>query len=852
MRKNAFVLLAIIMMLAVGCRNTYIIPIPSDIYPGGGQDVNEVGQDLGFEGGNGDADTPFIIADVNQIENLLAHVAEGNDFSGKTFSLQPGVYHLYVFSGTTASISTLTDGTTSDWMGIGTKDTPFRGTFIGNDSVITGLNMYGSDTAEENAHGFFNYVGDGASISGLTIEGDIAYDGTESVVGLLVGMVSSGTVTISDCHTSDTSTVKGGTAGGLVGKTDADTTLLISGSSNKADIQSTGNEGDKIAGIVAYIKGEAEISDTQNNGDIDAIRYSGGIAGNAWNTVFTNVTNTGTVSGSRAIGGIVGNTRGTSSITGAVNDGTIEITEDSVETENQHGIGGVVGLAQGDSLFIEDSENKAEIGLASLYPDEAGRYIAQVGGIVGSVPNKKITILGCTNSGAIEVNPTNARSEYVGGIAGYIEYSITNGDVLIGTSDSGKRTVNEGTVSGQSLTAGIVSEYHGGKITADNKNDITGSMYVGGIVGKIDDDAGRSYVIAESHNSGNVNGTQFVGGIVGYGKALSDSAIEISSATSAADKEIISKGIYAGGVVGYGKALSDSAIEISSATSAADKEIIPEGKYAGGIVGFGSDNITITGAENHSSVTGALYVGGIAGGINAQLADIDNPGISDSKNTGTIESVVNADNKDSGNSVGGIVGYLYYGASIKGSANTGTIIGVEGVGGIAGRTLDAAEISGCTNDCTIEIAAYDDNSSKTRWGGGIVGLVTGRDNTVTTLIKDCKSSLTVTSNSPILAQIGGTVGTVGNRAKFVGGTSSLTIDKAFQGTVGDSVSGFIGLIYDDNTAGTIAHDVSFNGCEVTAVPNNVEHSFIGNKSGFEGVTFLNCKAPAETESGIDA
>ena len=816
MRKHAFVLLALIMMLVVGCRNTYIIPIPSDIYPGGGQNVNEVGQDLGFEGGNGDADTPFIIADVNQIENLMTRVAEGNDFSGKTFSLQPGEYTLNGIGGTTASISTLTDDTSSNWMGIGTKDTPFKGTFIGNSSVITGLNMNGSDTTEENAHGFFNYVGDGASISGLTIEGNITYNGTESVAGLLVGMVSSGTVTITDCHTSNTSSVKGGTAGGLVGKTDADTTLLISSSSNDADISSTGNEGDKVAGIVAYIKGEAKISDTQNNGDIDAIRYSGGIAGNAWNTVFTNVTNTGTVSGSRAIGGIVGNTRGTSSITGAVNDGTIEITKDSVETENQHGIGGIVGLAQGDSLVIEDSENKAEIGLSSLYPDEAGRYIAQVGGIVGSVPNKKITILGCTNSGAIEVNPTNARSEYVGGIAGYIEYSITNGDVLIGTSDSGKRTMNEGAVSGQSVTAGIVGQYQGGKIIADNAGDITGTTHIGGITGLINDDAGRSYAIAESHNNGNVNGTQFVGGIVGYGKALSDSAIEICSATSAADKEIIS-----------------------------------EGMYAGGIVGFGSDNITITGAENHSSVTGALYVGGIAGGINAQLADIENPGISDSKNTGTIEFVVNADNKDSGNSVGGIVGYLYYGASIKDSANTGTIIGVEGVGGIAGRTLDAAEISGCTNDCTIENAAYDDNSSKTRWGGGIVGLVTGRKNTVTTLIKDCKSSLTVTSNSPILAQIGGTVGTVGNRAKFVGGTSSLTIDKAFQGTVSDSVSGFIGLIYDDNTAGTITHDVSFNGCEVTAVPNNVKHSFIGNKSGFEGVKFSDCKAPAETESGIN-
>ena len=816
MRKHAFVLFAIVMTLLVGCKNTYIIPIPSDVYPGGGQNVDAVGQELGFEGGNGEPETPFIIADENQIENLAARVAEGNDFSGKTISLQSGVYDLSLFDNTTASTRALTDDALSIWMGIGTQGSPFRGTFIGNSSVITGLNMSGNDTTEENAHGFFNYVGDGATISGLTIDGNIAYDGQESVVGLLVGMVSSGTVTITDCHTKDTSTVKGGTAGGLVGKTEADTTLLISDSSNDANITSTGNEGDKVAGIVAYIKGEAEISNTKNNGDIDAIRYSGGIAGNAWNTVFTNVTNNGTVSGSRAIGGIAGNTRGTSSITGAVNDGMIVITKESVETETQHGIGGIVGLAQGDSLVIEDSENRARISLSAEYPDEAGRYIAQVGGIVGSVTDKKITILGCTNSGEVDINPSNARSEYVGGIAGYIEYSIKNDDVLIGTSDSGKRTANKAAISGQSITAGIVGQYQGGKITADNAGDITGTTYVGGITSLINDEAGRSYVITDSHNSGNVEGAQFVGGIVGYGKTLSDSTIEISSATSAADKEIVS-----------------------------------EGMYAGGIIGFGINNITISDAENHSSVKGALYTGGIAGGINSESAIIKEPGISGSINSGTIESIVSPDVENSGNDTGGIVGYLYYGASIKGSLNTGTIIGIESVGGIAGRTLDAAEISNCTNDCTINISPYDVDNSKTRWGGGIVGLVSGRDNAVMTLIKDCESSLIVTSDSSRLAQIGGTVGTVGNRAKFEGGSSALAIDESFNGTIGDSVSGFVGHIYDDNSAETITHDVSFNSCEVTAVPDNVKHSFIGDKNGFDGATFLGCEFPSGTDSGIN-
>ena len=103
---------------------------------------------------------------------------------------------------------------------------------------------------------------------------------------------------------------------------------------------------------------------------------------------------------------------------------------------------------------------------------------------------------------------------YVGGIAGYIMCSITN-------------CVNNKNVSSQGkCVGGIVGER--GSINTNalsgctNNGDVSGTVYVGGITGRIYCDVTLQYKdffgnlsVTKMMNKGNINGTEYVGGIFG-------------------------------------------------------------------------------------------------------------------------------------------------------------------------------------------------------------------------------------------------------------------------------------------------------------------------------------------------
>lgn len=101
--------------------------------------------------------------------------------------------------------------------------------------------------------------------------------------------------------------------------------------------------------------------------------------------------------------------------------------------------------------------------------------------------------------------------------------------------------------------------------------------------------------------------------------------------------------------------------------------------YTGGIVGYSMKG-TVSNCENHATVAGQKYVGGIRGGSINNYSDGSFSNCSNYGNiTGTDEYV------------GGIVGYIY-GIYIGNCANYGSIQGKNRVGGIAGYTeYDHAE-----------------------------------------------------------------------------------------------------------------------------------------------------------------
>ena len=75
MRKCAVIIAVAVLLLSFGCRNSGDVLL---LYPiGNDERINAVGQQLGFEGGNGEQKTPFVLTGNDQLEKLREHVATG-------------------------------------------------------------------------------------------------------------------------------------------------------------------------------------------------------------------------------------------------------------------------------------------------------------------------------------------------------------------------------------------------------------------------------------------------------------------------------------------------------------------------------------------------------------------------------------------------------------------------------------------------------------------------------------------------------------------------------------------------------------------------------------------------------
>ena len=148
--------------------------------------------------------------------------------------------------------------------------------------------------------------------------------------------------------------------------------------------------------------------------------------------------------------------------------------------------------------------------------------------------------------------------------------------------------------------------YEGGTVKNVNLNgcDITGMLYVGGIVGRL-----YSGTITNCHVNGaikaTVNGAQNHGGIVGY--SISSPTITDCTVTGTISTQY--NGDAFGGIVGY---LGD--VKISNCENAAS--ISGPGNYHGGLIGFlysGSTSEKANNCLNMGTVEGTENVGAISG-----------------------------------------------------------------------------------------------------------------------------------------------------------------------------------------------------------------------------------------------
>lgn len=406
------------------------------------------------------------------------------------------------------------------------------------------------------------------------------------------------------------------------------------------------------------------------------------------NTI-SNVSFVGNVTASKYVGGLVG----------YANNGLIQQSNVAAVIEAKSYIGGIGGYLS--KVTIDSCSNSGSSILANKYDIVDGKKYAYIGGYAGF----GFDAMNCTNE--ISIN-YSAGGQYVGGIFGYQEYTGTNverkntnlhnkADIsgsdyvggIIGYSSiyalSGTEWSNENAaITGENYVGGLIGYCNsiGELMDLQVSGNITGGLYVGGVVGK-----GQEGNIREAQTNVNLSAKAYAGCTAGwlvkttiYDCKNDGSTILVNDYYSIDGK----KYAYVGGFVGSG-------YTANNCTNKVDINYLGGGMYVGGIMGYSSgcytnQTLELTDLSNEASISGTEYVGGIFGAVEFVKDDwyyTNKYSYTEMNNAGKVSG--------SGNYIGGIFGYFYVNCEggnswvyITDATNSGDISGNEYVGGIVG------------------------------------------------------------------------------------------------------------------------------------------------------------------------
>lgn len=343
-----------------------------------------------------------------------------------------------------------------------------------------------------------------------------------------------------------------------------------------------------------------------------------------------------------------------------------------------------------------------------------------IGGYIGT-GGKPAIVSEVEASGIITCN---GNGQSVGGLGGNArEATIENCTVNVTVSnpmgDGSNRTATGGVV-GKTIDSAVKIKNCIVRGVVEITKGIN-NTYTGGIVGW-QSAAGAEITGCEVYATVKSAGER-VGGIVGHYQGGTLSGCKFYGEVNAATQ-------YAGGIAGITS--SESVIENCLSSG----KIVCK-NYVGGIVGMNENTLAVRRCESSSTINCSDNVGGILG-------------ISKNDKVATIEDCVFSGNMTAGQRVGGIVGDLVKGSSVRRCYVSGTITGWCGVGGIVGRAGGLVwNANGNGYDNTIESCiAWFDNITATRGdeNGGSSGIIVGYTGTKNTL-KNCwrKSTATLTA-----------------------------------------------------------------------------------------------------------
>lgn len=355
-----------------------------------------------------------------------------------------------------------------------------------------------------------------------------------------------------------------------------------------------------------------------------------------------------------------------------------------------------------------------------------------IGGYIGT-GGKPAIVSEVEASGIITCN---GKGQSVGGLGGNArEATIENCTVNVTVSNP------MGDGSNRTATGGIVGKTIDSAVKIKNcivrgVVEITkgiNNTYTGGIVGW-QSAAGAEITGCEVYAKVKSAGER-VGGIVGHYQGGTLSGCKFYGEVNAASR-------LAGGIAG----ITSSASIIENCLSSG--KIVCK-NIVGGIVGMNENTLTIRGCESSSTIE--INVNGVDG-VGGVL------GLASNGKTVIVEDCIFSGNMNlpTGQRVGGIVGDLGTGSSVRRCYVSGNITGWAGVGGIVGRAGGLVwNANGNRYDNTIESCiAWFDNITATRGddNGGSSGMIVGYTGTKNTL-KNCWRKPTATLTAKYCSEV---------------------------------------------------------------------------------------------------
>lgn len=576
-------------------------------------------------------------------------------------------------------------------------------------------------------------------------------------------------------------------------------------------------------GAVAGVN-KGTISDITTYGNtITSDGHAGGLVGTNENTIrdSTSVSNVIANIQEAMAGGIAGINK-----TGAVIDNSESNSAVAGNVATSSGLGGVAGRNEGtlskvDNLGVTnggDSESSAVGGIAGIntgsienaYNESFVTGGKKTGGLVG-INEKSGSLVNAANAGRVEgKGAAQDAAQEIGGLVGDNDGSILNGR-------------NGGNVTGTTYVGGIVGTNREDSTLTDIINDtsimIKGTTYVGGIAGQ---NAGRiiDTEVSRTLSDGVVEGVENVGGIAGKNTGyIENPHNNISLRINEDALKDVKTAQYFGGVAG----INEKEGSIGNATNLAD--VTAEGaNYVGGIVGYNKGTL-LNLSGNRGNVVGKNYVGGVAGINEHSLTDID------ASNTGSVQALqggaggifaVNKGDVTNSRLVNDAVvaGGAYAGATggifAENTANitkttlvngmNASVIGLKNVGGLVGENSGA--ISGgrdasdgyykdqVYNNGVIEAGTWHDKNGNHQMDAGEV--TEGAGENIGGLVGKNTGSVTAAYNTGAIkakdsTYVGGIVGT--NAGKIDQVFSSIFTQDGNEGQVEGktAVGGLIGL-----------------------------------------------------------